>query len=115
MMRKISVTLSTDSGGTGAATTSRPVAGCIYGIYVEVNTLENTSDITFTQSDGIPVLVATNVAASGWYFPVISATHYTGSGTTKTDGDIPVVGYLTATIASGGASKSGTITYFVEE
>lgn len=114
-MRKISVTLSTAAGGTGTATTSRPVAGCIYGIYVDLGTLEATSDITFTQSDGIPVLVATNVAASGWYFPIISGTHYSGSGTPKTDGEVPVVGYLTATIAQGGASKSGTITYFVEE
>ena len=114
-MRKISVTLSTGAGGAGTATTSRPVAGCIYGIYIDVGTLAATGDITFTQSDGIPVLVTTNVSASGWYFPVISATHYTGAGTPLTDGDVPVVGYLTAVIASGGASTSGTITYFVEE
>jgi hypothetical protein len=116
-MTKLKLTLSTNADGTGSVT-SRVVDGCLYGIYVEVGTLAATSDLTITQNDGqgsLPVLTVANVSASGWYVPVISATHYTGSGTPKTDGMVPVTGEITIAVAEGGASKSGSIYLLVEE
>lgn len=116
-MTKLKLTLSTNAGGTGSAK-SRVVDGCLYAIYVEVGTLEATSDLTITQNDGqgeLPVLTLTNVSGSAWYFPVISATHYTGSGTVKTDGEMPVTGEITIAVADGGASKTGAIYLLVEE
>ena len=115
MIRKTKVTLTTSAGGVASATTDRPLNGCIYGIYVEQGDLAATADLTITQDDSLPILVITNSSASAWHFPVISATHYTGSGTTKTDGMVPVAGYITVAVAQGGASKTGTVYVLVEE
>ena len=118
MIRKTKVTLTTSAGGVATATTDRPLNGCIYGIYVAQGDLASTADLTITQNDGqgeLPVLLITDSAASAWHYPVISATHYTGSGTTKTDGMVPVAGYVTVAVASGGATKTGTVYILVEE
>lgn len=116
-MTKLKLTLSTNAGGTGSVS-SRAVDGELYGIYVDVGTLAATSDLTITQDDGqgsLPVLTVANVSASAWYFPIISGTHYTGSGTPKTDGKMPLTGAITVAVAEGGASKTGTIYLLVEE
>jgi hypothetical protein len=117
-MTKYKLPVATNGAGTGSAVTPEPCAGEVCSIYVDLGTLENTTDLTITVNDGdgaLPVLALTN-ATTGWYYPVVPAVHYSGaSHTPKTDGYIPVVGYITATIAQGGASKAGSVYLFVEE
>ena len=117
-MTKYKLALSTNAGGTGSATTPEPCAGEVCAIYVDLGTLDgSTTDLTITVNDGdgaLPVITLTNVA-SGWYYPVVSATHYTGAGTPKTDGYVPAVGYITASIAQGGVSAAGSVYVFIEE
>lgn len=118
MMTKVKLTLATNASGVASATTDRPLNGCIYGIYVSQGDLAATADLTITQNDGqgsLPILTITNSTASAWYFPIISGTHYTGSGTPKTDGEMPVAGYVTVAVAEGGVSKTGIAYLLVEE
>jgi hypothetical protein len=118
MMTKQKLTLTTDAGGAATATTNRPLNGELYGIYVDQGDLATTVDITVTQNDGqgqLPVVTITNQSASTWYHPIITATHFSGSGTPKTDGMMPIVGYVTITLAEGGATKTGTAYILVEE
>lgn len=119
MMAKYKLALTTDAAGAATAKTFDPVNGEICGIYVDLGTLDNTTtDIAITVNDGdgsLPILTLTNQSTSGWYYPIVSGVHYTGSGTPKTDGYIPVVGYITTTVAQGGASKAGAVYIFVEE
>lgn len=117
-MTKYKLALTTTAGGAGTATTPEPCAGEVCSIYVDLGTLDgSTTDLTITVNDGdgaLPVITLTNVS-TGWYYPIVSGVHYTGSGTPKTDGYVPVVGYITATVAQGGASKAGSVYLFVEE
>lgn len=119
MMTKYKLALATNSSGAATATITDPVAGEVCSIYVDLGTLDNTTtDIAITVNDGdgsLPVLTLTNHTTSGWYYPIVSGVHYTGSGTPKTDGYVPVVGYITVTVAQGGASKAGAVYIFVEE
>jgi len=118
MMTKHKLTLTTSAGGAATATTNRPLNGCLYGIYVDQGDLATTVDITVTQNDGqgeLPVFTVTNQSASEWYFPVIHGEVYNGSGTHKNDGAMPIAGYVTITLAQGGATKTGTAYILVEE
>ena len=118
MMTKYKLAITTTAGGAGSATTPEPCAGEVCAIYVDLGSLDGTTtDIVIAANDGdgaLPIITLTNVT-TGWYNPVISSTHYTGSGTPKTDGEVPAVGYITATIAQGGASKSGSLYLFIDE
>lgn len=114
---KFKLTLTTDGAGNASARTKEPVNGEIDGIYVDLGTLDAASDITITQNDGegsLPIATITN-ATTGWYFPIITAIHVSGSGTPKTDGYMPVVGYITANVASGGSVTTGSVYVFVHE
>ena len=116
-MTKYKLTLTTSAGGTATATNRDPVSGEVCSIYVDLGTLDATADVAVTVNDGdgaLPVITLTNVS-SGWYYPIVSGVHYSGSGTPKTDGYVPVVGYITATVAQGGATKTGAVYVFVEE
>jgi hypothetical protein len=116
-MTKYKLALTTDGAGAATAITTDPVSGEVCSIYVDLGTLEHTTDVVVTVNDGdgsLPVITLTNVT-TGWYYPIISGVHYTGSGTPKTDGYVPVVGYITATVAQGGATKAGAVYIFVEE
>jgi len=114
---KFKLALTTDGAGAASARTKEPVNGEIDGIYVDPGTLDAAADITIEQNDGggaLPVAYIAN-ATTGWYFPIITAIHVSGSGTPKTDGYIPVVGYITASVANGGAAATGSVTVFVHE
>lgn len=118
-MTKLKLTLATDAAGVASATTDRQVSGEICGIYMSVGTLAATADVTITQDDGqgsLPVLTITNLAASDWYAPGINQHDYaTGTATTYTHVEMPAVGYITVSVAQGGASKVGTAYIVVDE
>lgn len=120
-MRKIVLPFTTN--GSGAADVQTPVVnGLLHAIYADDGDLADTVDITITDAaSGSAILTITNLTADALYMPR-GATHstagaaalYAGSGTAVND-RIPVSGQIRVVAADGGDTKTGTLTFWVQE
>ena len=118
-----SVAVTTD--GSGDATVySPPTFGTIVAVrYVPDATspLLGTADVTITDNgSGSPILTLTNLAivARTW-LPMVSAVTTSGADAQFASGfnvigPIPVAGAIKVVVAQGGATKSGTLYFFVQ-
>ncbi len=114
IINRVAITLTTDGSGDCTAYSS-PVAGLIVGYYYDRGTLDNaTTDITVTEEDTTAALLTlTNVTASARYLPRVAVHDSTGVATGALDA-APVVGRIKVVVASGGASKTGTLYVYLD-
>jgi len=118
-MKTLSVAVAADGTFTGYVDNWIP--GRLVAIKFAFGDLANTLDLTITgDKTGMPLFTYTNVpAANAWWFPVKKAT--------VVDADPPVASTVTdvpvfvmqerikVVAAGGGASKTGTLTFFIDE
>ncbi len=119
-VQELEVTLSTDASGDVTAYTPPNITGpgIIRAIKYEYGNLANTLDLTITgEKSALPILSYTNVpAADAWFYPVAAANKAAdGSASSLTEVPVFILNERIKIVgAQGGASKAGTITFYIE-
>jgi len=113
---KLALATIADQSGSGSGETR--FYGLLFAVRLAIGTLTTpTIALTYTGTDGVAttLLTLTGVSADATYYPREQVHDHSGTGLTL-DGtriafDMPYVGGVLAwTIASGGATKAGTLT-----
>jgi hypothetical protein len=95
-----------------------PLRGRVHAIKYAPGTLDTGADLTITgETTGVPILVKSNAGTSTvWYYPrVIPNKNTDGSAFTDLAADIHVLNErIKVVVAQGGATKTGTITVYVD-
>lgn len=114
------MTVTTDSSGDATVyTTKRNIRGVVHAIKFEFGDLANTLDLTITgETTETPILAYANVpAADAWWYPRAFPNQNT-DGAAEADAWLPihVLGERIKVVAAqGGATKTGTITFFIDD
>ena len=119
MIIAVTATISTVGDGSATAYAGKNVTGHILAIQYAFGDIANTADFTITgETTGLEILTYANVpAANDTFFPrVIARQHTDGAAIASTNGGPPFVcdERIKVVVAQGGASKSGTMTFYVE-
>lgn len=125
MIRTITLVVETsgvDGSATGSATTESVVAGKLLAVFLDYSaTQAATTDVTIASAGPAhTLLVVSDSATDGWYYPRHQVHDAAGAGVTY-DGTnevydtIPVVGYITASAAQADDSESVTVTLVIEQ
>lgn len=118
--RRVQVSITTSAGGAGTGY-SVPVAGRVLEVLYDGG-FDAGADITVTTKDGLQsVLAVTGVAAAAASWAPRRATHstagaaalYAAGGTAVLDHIYAAEDELKVVIASGGNTKTGTLTFIV--
>lgn len=116
MIRKTTITLTTDGVGAGTAMSNGPVEGEILSVRCGGTALGGTADFTLTrEGDGGTVLVVTN-GAGPWQYQPRESVHTTSGGTTSysigsgviSEG-IPSADYLKLVVAQATPNATQTV------
>ena len=118
MLQQYTATITTDGDGAATVYIGSSVRGYIQAIKYEPGTLSSANLTLIGETSEIPILAKTGAGTSTvWYYPR-AAANLNSSGAAITDSAEPIFLYLERmklTVASGGATKTGTITVWVDE
>ena len=111
--QKISVTtVGANGSAAGSAKSERPLRGELLAVYHDYTGEPNTTDVTIATVNA-PVktlLVITDSATDGWYYPRYIPHGPTGSALTATAGGDnvchPIDDYVSVTVAQGDSAKT---------
>ena len=115
-----------DTSGDSVDVFEAPIFGRLCGVAVVDGDLANDFDITLTYVNSgigtITLLTLTDLSADAMYYPREQVCGNTGAGLDYNDeSDEPVAeppiiaGYVTSTLADGGATKTGAVILYVWE
>ena len=124
MIRQFSATITTDASGNatvyvGSNLTLERIFGRIVAIKYAPGTIATGATLTFTgETSGQPIMTKANAGTSDvWYYPHAPANKMAdGSASSLTE--VPLCLFdeqLKLVVASGGATKTGAITLYVDE
>lgn len=121
-MKRVSLSLTTDGSGD-ASTTGEAILGKLYAVLYLPGTIDTGATLTLTceGSGSKPLLTKASAGtANTWYYPrdlqhgVADGAALTG--TAGGDRAMPILeGRLKAVIASGGATKTGSVIFYIEQ
>ena len=119
MLQEYSVTITTSAAQTATVYAGSRIVGTVQAIKYEPGTLDTGADLTITgETTGVPILTQANAGTSDiWYSPRTLASANT-DGTAATDAFEEIWLFeerIKVAVAQGGASKAGTITFYVDE
>lgn len=116
-MKKLKISVTTDTDGAGYSTASN-LLGKLYAVKWDVGTCATGVDVTVsTVNSGAAanLLVVANADASKIYYPR-TLEHLDTAGSDLTTHTEPLIaGTVKLTIASGGATKTGSVILFYED
>lgn len=118
MIHEVSTAIDTDGSGDATVYLGSRLRGRVHAIRYTPGTIATGGDLTITgETTRVPILVQANAGTSEvWYYPRVLANKNT-DGTAATDAfaDIHVLNErIKVVVAQGGASKSGSITAYVD-
>jgi hypothetical protein len=119
MFRKIVKSITTAADQTLTDYAGNAITGRVHAVKYEYGDLAATTDITLVgATTGVPILTLTDLAQSNqWFYPRAPA-HTAAAGAAITDSAEPIMLHnekIKITVAQGGASKTGTLTFFIED
>ena len=115
MIEAVSTAIDTDSSGDATVYLGTRLRGRIHAIKYEPGTIATGGDLTITgETTGVPILVKAN--AGTWFYPrELVSLHTSGADATDAFTDIyAVLERIKVVVAQGGATKSGTITAYID-
>lgn len=109
MIRRESVTITTDASGDAVSTT-KSLRGMLRAIHYVKDDYADGVDLTIIEADapGSNLWADTNINASESVFPQVAVNGTDGAAIAGEYGPIPIVGRVSITVAQGGDTKSGT-------
>lgn len=121
-MRRISLSMTTDTAGA-ATTTGESVLGKLYAVEYQPGDIATGATITLTaESDSTkPLLTKASAGTSNAYFYPRDLVHGVADGAALTgtaggDRTCPLVnGRLKVVVASGGSVKTGKVIFYIED
>lgn len=118
MIEAVSTAIDTDSSGDATVYLGTRLRGRIHAIKYEPGTIATGGDLTITgETTGVPILVKANAGTSDvWFYPrELVSLHTSGADATDAFTDIyAVLERIKVVVAQGGATKSGTITAYID-
>jgi hypothetical protein len=120
MLHAVEVAITTNGSQVGENYSGAGVTGRVVGIKYEFGTLANTADFTITgETSSSKILAYANVPAADafWYPRILPNKHTDGAAFTDAAAEAPYVfnERIKIETAQGGASKAGTMTFYVED
>jgi len=116
MLMQYSETVTTDGSGNATVYVGSKIFGRIHAIYYAIGTI-TSSPVTITgETTGVPILTKT-ITANTWFYPKAAAAKVAdGAASTISEADVYLFKErMKVVVASGTASKVGTITLYVDE
>lgn len=121
-MRAVTLSVTTNTAG-GGSSISEPVVGKLYAVEYRPGDIDTGATVTLTcESDTTkPILTkATAGTSNAWFYPrdLVHAVADGAALTGTSGGDRAcpiVVGKLKVVIASGGATKTGKVVFYIED
>lgn len=116
------VAVGSNGSATANNTTSVPVSGLIYGVYVKYNDSPpaGTTDVTIATLGTSPsppaltILTLTNAATDGWFYPR-HVNHSNAGVAAATTEAVPVFDFIKVTIAQANAPDSVDVWLLVSD
>lgn len=114
---RLALTVTTDASGDGSATSTMLFEGILLKLYYVpdvTNPLATGADLTITDDLGQTIYSQTNIGTSAYdRLPRRLISNIDGVESTTVHDYIPVSGKITATIAQGGDTDTGTFYLYV--
>lgn len=122
-IRRETITVTGATGGAGVATANASTAGIVQGHVVAVyvaytDTPPATTDVTIeekTNSPAVSVLVISNAATDGWFYPRAAAVNQAAAAITNSAERIAVNDYIKATIAQANNADGCVVTIVYDD
>lgn len=119
MLNQYTATITTNGSGAATVNLGSRIRGRIIAIKYVPGTIDTGATLTFTGSEsGVPVLTKASAGTSTvWYYPMAAANKVAdGSASTISESEVWLYQEaLNLVVASGGDTKSGTVTLWVDE
>jgi len=116
MIQKLSLSVVTDGSGNFTGYIGSRLRGRIHAIKYEIGTITSSPLTVSGETTGVAILTKT-ITGDSWFYPVAPGAKV-ADGAASTLTELPVFVHLErikVVVASGTASKVGTITVFVDE
>lgn len=120
MLRSYNVTITTNGSGAATSYAGGKITGKVVGIKYTPGTLDTGAGHTITGEDSAaPVFIIASAGTSNvfWTPRILPNKHTDGSAFTDSSSDPPRIfgERIKVVTASGGDTKTGTITFYVED
>lgn len=117
-MLKIRLDVTTDTGGAGTAKVTMSGFGSLYAVQMVDGTFDDGVDITLTAEQGdlaIPLFAKADFNTDSIAYPRVLQQLATDGTNLSTHCEPLCMGVLKATVAQGGATKSGSFILYIRE
>lgn len=119
MLKEYTATLTVDGSGDGTAYAGSRITGRVHAIKYVPGTIDTNGDLTISgETTGVPILTKANAGTSPvWYYPMAAANKVDDAAASSLT-EVPVYVLkerIKIVVAQGGASTTGTITFYVDE
>ena len=120
MLHEYTMVIETSGGGAATVYFGSRIKGRIYAIKYEFGDMVNTADFVITgETSEVPIFAYTDVpAADAWFYPRVKPVLNTAGQTTFTNVSEYIRVFrerIKLVVAQGGASKTGSMTIWVDE